>query len=91
MIASLVADAVPGAPPAEPSIGSGDDAKPTGMRRIYLDEWIEVPVYRFGDLRAGQNLQGPAIIEADTTTVLLLSEDVATVTDMGWLDIAVGG
>ncbi len=78
------------APPAESSIGSDGVANPSATRRVYLDEWVEVAVLRFGDLRAGQSIQGPAIVEADTTTVLLLPEDVAIVTDMGWLDIAVG-
>ena len=78
------------APPAEPSIGDGGSADPAGMRRVYLDDWMEIAVHRFADLRAGQSLQGPAIVEADTTTILLLPNDVATVTDMGWLDIAVG-
>ena len=78
------------APPAESSIGSDGVANPSATRRVYLDEWVEVAVFRFGDLRAGQSIQGPAIVEADTTTVLLLPEDVAIVTDMGWLDIAVG-
>ena len=44
----------------------------------------------FTDLKAGQSIAGPAIVEADTTTVLLLPGDRAQVTDMGWLDIAVG-
>ena len=78
------------APPAESSIGRDGVANPSATRRVYLDEWVEVAVFRFGDLRAGQSIQGPAIVEADTTTVLLLPEDVAIVTDMGWLDIAVG-
>jgi len=34
-------------------------------------------------------ITGPALIEADTTTVLLRAADTALVTDTGWLDIAI--
>jgi N-methylhydantoinase A len=35
-------------------------------------------------------VQGPAIVESSTTTVLLRKHDRATTTPHGWLDIAVG-
>ena len=75
--------------PAEPSIENGDEAIPIATRRIFLEEWTEVAVYEFHALYSGQALVGPAIIEADTTTILLLPNDSAMVTDMGWLDIAI--
>jgi N-methylhydantoinase A len=34
-------------------------------------------------------VQGPAIVESDTTTVLLLPGDAARMDARGWLDIAV--
>jgi N-methylhydantoinase A len=78
------------APPTEPPIDGGGDAAPTGTRLIYLDKWVDATIFAFADLKAGQAISGPAIVEADTTTVLLLPDDTAEVTDMGWLDIAVG-
>jgi N-methylhydantoinase A len=78
------------APPTEPPIDGGGDAAPTGTRLIYLDKWVDATIFAFADLKAGQAISGPAIVEADTTTVLLLPGDTAEVTDMGWLDIAVG-
>lgn len=78
------------APPTEPPIAGDKDAPPSGTRSIYLDEWVDAAIYTFADLKAGQLISGPAIVEADTTTVLLLPGDTAQVTEMGWLDIAIG-
>ena len=38
---------------------------------------------------SGQTLDGAAIIEAETTTVLLHAGDRATVNALGWLEIEV--
>jgi N-methylhydantoinase A len=38
-------------------------------------------------LRPGHTLTGPAIIEAETTTVLVDNSDRVTVNPLGWLDI----
>ena len=40
-------------------------------------------------LAPDQKIEGPALIEADTTTVLLKEGDRALVNRWGWLDIAV--
>ena len=79
------------APPAEPSATGDPPAAPRGERRIYLDDWCPAPVHAFADLAAGQAIEGPAIVESDTTTVLLRPGDRATATEQRWLDIAVGG
>jgi N-methylhydantoinase A len=39
------------------------------------------------DLHPGHTLSGPAIIEAETTTVLVDTGDRVTVNALGWLDI----
>jgi N-methylhydantoinase A len=49
---------------------------------------VEVPVYDFAALGADQPVAGPAIVESDTTTVLLLRGDTARMDARGWLDIA---
>ncbi|WP_456857615.1 hypothetical protein [Bradyrhizobium sp. USDA 4515] len=46
-----------------------------------------MPVYALDDLGPGQALAGPAIIEAETTTVLVDSGDRVAVNPLGWLDI----
>ena len=49
-----------------------------------------MPVYALDDLRPGQGLEGPAIVEAETTTVVINTADRLTVNALGWLDIRVG-
>ncbi|HLY46090.1 MAG TPA: hydantoinase/oxoprolinase family protein [Stellaceae bacterium] len=76
--------------PREPILPPAPPARPRGVRRIYLDDWLAAPVYAFDALAPAQLVAGPALVEAATTTVLLRPGDAATVTPQGWLDIAVG-
>jgi N-methylhydantoinase A len=57
---------------------------------VHLGTWTDVPVFDFATLGAGQALAGPAIVESDTTTVLLRTGDAARYDVRGWLDITVG-
>jgi N-methylhydantoinase A len=75
--------------PQEPRLPAAEPAPPRGARRIYLGDWISVPVYDFERLAPGQTVAGPAIVESAMTTVLLRPQDKAQVTAHGWLDIAV--
>ena len=61
-----------------------------GNRRVYLGGWTEIPVFDFGALAADQTVSGPAIVESDTTTVLLRSGDRGRFDQRGWLDMTVG-
>ena len=74
-------------PPDEPEAPRGQPIAPTGVRPIYLGEWLEASVYDFDRLATGQVVAGPALIESDTTTVLLRPGDRATTTPHRWLDI----
>ncbi len=47
-------------------------------------------MFGFDELAAGQGVEGPAIIESSTTTILLRQGDRAQATPLGWLDVAVG-
>lgn len=49
-----------------------------------------MPVYDFLALAADQVVAGPAVVESDTTTVLLRAGDRARYDRRGWLDVAVG-
>ncbi len=62
-----------------------------GTRRLRLEEGVveAAPVLRFEALAPGQGVAGPAIVESDTTTVLLRPGDSARMDARGWLDIAV--
>jgi N-methylhydantoinase A len=61
---------------------------PRGRRQAFFGGWRQVPVYALDDLRPGHTLTGPAIIEAETTTVLVDTGDRVTVNPLGWLDIS---
>jgi len=64
------------------------DCRPKGARRAYFGgEWREVPVYALEALAPGHAIAGPAIVEAETTTVVLNTGDRAAVNPLGWLDI----
>jgi N-methylhydantoinase A len=67
--------------------GSAGACLPRGKRQAYFSGWREVPVYSLDDLRPGHTLDGPAIIEAETTTVLVDTGDRVAVNALGWLDI----
>jgi N-methylhydantoinase A len=60
---------------------------PRTTRQAFFGEWREVPVYSFESLAPGQSLQGAAIIEAETTTIVVNAGDRVSVSGLGWLDI----
>jgi N-methylhydantoinase A len=62
--------------------------KPIGARKAWFGGWRDIPVYAFEQLQPGHALEGPAIIEAETTTVLIDTGDRVSVNALGWLDIA---
>jgi N-methylhydantoinase A len=63
---------------------------PRTTRSVFFGSWREVPVYALDDLEPGHALAGPAIVEAETTTVAVGPQDRLTVNALGWLDISVG-
>jgi N-methylhydantoinase A len=63
--------------------------RPRSRRSAFFGAWREVCVYALDDLRPGNRLAGPAIIEAETTTVSINEGDELTVNAQGWLDIRV--
>ena len=76
--------------PQEPALPARAQAEPLRQRRVYLGGWRDVPVYALDALAPGQAIEGAAIVESATTTVLLRAGDRATTTAFGWLDIQVG-
>jgi N-methylhydantoinase A len=73
--------------PKEPDLMIRAPAEPRSHRRIYLGEWRVVPVYALDELISGQTIDGAALVESATTTVLLRPGDHASTTAFGWLDI----
>jgi N-methylhydantoinase A len=76
--------------PDEPPRQAGAPVPPRTRRPIFLGAWREVPVFAFDEMAAGQCVEGPAIIESGTTTILLRPGDRGTVTAHGWLDVGIG-
>jgi N-methylhydantoinase A len=74
--------------PQEPDLPEAPPAAARSERRTYLDDWVTSPVYDFDALAPKQTIAGPAVIESPMTTVLLRPGETATVTPLGWLDIA---
>ncbi len=77
--------------PSVPSRGAAARmaTEPTSHRRIWLDGWVEVPVFDFAALAADQALNGPAIVASDTTTVLLRAGESARFDAHGWMNVDV--
>ncbi|MCP5367966.1 MAG: hydantoinase/oxoprolinase family protein [Hyphomicrobiales bacterium] len=66
-------------PPAAPARAA---PTPVDRRRVWLSEadgWADVDTYRGADLRAGHTLAGPALVEEQTTTVLVGPHDTLEV------------
>jgi len=76
--------------PAEPLIEAREVVVAQGHRRVYLGTWLDVPVYHLDALQPGYEVEGPAVFESTTTTVLIRHDDRALVTPHGWLDIRIG-
>jgi len=83
-IGAVAAPAVAGA-----TVTSSSPCTPRSRRKAFFGQWIEVPVYALDDLKPGQGFQGPAIVEAEMTTVVINAGDRLNVNALGWLDIRV--
>ena len=66
------------------------EASPVGSRRVFLGNWTEAPAYAADSLPAGAEIPGPAILESEFTTILVLPGDTATVDAMGGIELRVG-
>ena len=85
--------------PSPPDVQSSGDSKPDkppvvlDTTRAYFEGgWVEnVPVYAADALKPGHVVRGPSIIVQAISTVVIEIDCVATVTNAGDLEIAVGG
>ena len=76
--------------PREPKTENRVETGYCTTRKIYLAGWCDAPVFNLEELVPGQTIEGPAIIESSTTTVVLRADDNVEVTDNLWLNILVG-
>jgi len=84
-----VVGALPVLPAGAHTVGRGAAAS-SARRRVWLGDWVDVPLHRMEALAAGQEIKGPAVFESATTTVLVRESEKVTVTPHGWLDIRLG-
>ena len=76
--------------PQEPKTEARAASGHRTTRKIFLAGWVDAPVFNLEELVPSQEIEGPAIIESSTTTIVLRSDDKAEVTDNLWLNIQVG-
>jgi N-methylhydantoinase A len=86
---TAVVGALPVLPAGAHTVGRGAAAS-SARRRVWLGDWVDVPLHRMEALAAGQEIKGPAVFESATTTVLVRESEKVTVTPHGWLDIRLG-
>ena len=72
---------------------SGPDSAPArhGDRQVFVGDWIDVPCYRFDRLMPGMLLDGPAMVDSDSTTVVLPDGATAAIDPYGSLVITQTG
>lgn len=78
----------PADPLRPPKLTTGAEAAPKGHRPLWLgDRWYEAAVWRRAALAPGVRLSGPAVIEQDDTTTILLPGWTARVDEAGNLHL----
>jgi len=63
---------------------------PRTTRQALFGKWCEVPVYSLESLTPGQSFEGAAIVEAETTTIVVKAGDRVMVNALGWPEIELG-
>ena len=58
-----------------------------GARDVYFSDWVETPTYWFDDLTPGLEIAGPALIDSESTTVVIPPDIAAEVDPYGSLII----
>ncbi len=79
-------------PLALPTLERAEDSPPEASRRhvFFEGDWIEVPVYQRRDLRHGQKVIGPAIVEQEDSTTWILPAWAGRVDAQGGLVLRTG-
>lgn len=81
---AATADGERGAPQERGADGTDDGAGRHGEREAYFGGAFQsCPAYRSGDLSSSQTIEGPAFVDAPTTTIVLPPDSDLEVTDLG--------
>ncbi|APG86922.1 hydantoin utilization protein A (plasmid) [Sinorhizobium americanum CCGM7] len=62
-------------------------AAPKIVRPAYFGGRVDTPVYEMAELVVGTSVVGPAILVAETTTVIVQKGDTAKVNPLGWIEV----
>jgi N-methylhydantoinase A/oxoprolinase/acetone carboxylase beta subunit len=67
---AIVRGSVPVEQPVLPTLESEQGTPPHKATRpvFWTDDWVDTPIYEMTDVRPGHRLEGPAILEAESTT-----------------------
>ena len=73
------------------STNGSKDVSPRSHREVYFKEsgQISCPVYDRGDLSAGAEIEGPAVIQESSSTVIVYPGQRAAATEFGTIEITV--
>ena len=83
-IRTSVAGAIVKPEPARIEAGDGASKALTGNRPVYFDGgWMDTPVYRRDQLRAGERIAGPAVVEEYASTTIAAPGDMIAVDAFG--------
>jgi N-methylhydantoinase A len=84
--------ATPAIPTAPPPRAHDAQPKPHAHRGVWMEGAgvVDVPIYRGADLRPGQSIEGPCVIEEKTTTVLANAGDRLTMATSDIMVISIG-
>ncbi len=79
---AIVKGSVPVEQPSLPLLASEEGTPPSKETRsvYWTDDWVDTPIYEMTKVRPGHTLDGPAILEAESTTFPIPPERTA------WLD-----
>ncbi|MFC2031281.1 hydantoinase/oxoprolinase family protein [Chloroflexota bacterium] len=75
---------IPKTPLASWPAGSADASDAVkGTRPVYFGSWLETAIYDGAKLTAGNQIEGPAVIEVVTTTIVIFPDDLAEFDHLG--------
>lgn len=68
-----------------------DGLEPKTVRPAFFGARVDTPVYHIAEMAPGATVVGPAILVAETTTVIIEPNDVAKVNGLGWIEVELAG
>ena len=74
--------------PQEESGEPSPESARRGHRLVFLGDWVEAPMFWFDDLHSGMRIEGPAVVDSASTSVLVGADGRAVVDAFGSLNIS---